>query len=102
MFLSLGLKPDADPVGQWLEYAEYYRIQIITALSGKDEAILDKFRDKRLFMRILYYMLFEVFVNRVCAMTYVPNDDKRIPIEDWLKSNLAYVSVAGKHLGLDI
>ena len=104
MFLSLGLKPEADAeatVALWLEYIEHYRKQIISALYGKNEELINKFRDKRLFMRIFDYLLLEVFVNRICPITYLPNEDKRIPMEAWMTSNLAYISAAGKTLGLD-
>ena len=104
MFLSLGLEPEKDPeatVALWMEYIEFYRMQVISALYGKNEELIKKFRDKELFQRIFAYLLLEVFLNRVCIITYFPNEHKRTPMEAWMASNLAYILTAGRNVGLD-
>ena len=81
----------------WTEHAEFYRHHLITSLHDHKE-LAEVFSDRQSFHRILGFVIFEAFCNRVSIWCILPPALRFYNSESELRKILSFLCFASKEL----
>ena len=88
--LSTGKTPQ-ETMQAWSECTEHYRMELISAISGRSEKLHQVFKDKELFTSIMAYMALETYVTRAALPSFFPIAMRNFDCEEGLLNILSYV-----------
>ena len=89
------IKPPQPTLAEHLKlyktYTAYYQQQLVEFLRGRDEELINKIKDKEPFDRMVHLQMFEILLNRMVIMGFIPEEKLKGIDQSGIKNVLLYI-----------
>ena len=80
-------------------HTAYYQKHLLEALSGRDDVLINKIKDRDMFDRIVYLQMFELLLNRMCLLGALPKQHVQAPFLFLAETVLSYIEAQEDEYG---
>ena len=95
VFALLDVSPQSsaaeDHLTVYKTYTAYYHQQLLEALKGRDQSLINRIKDRETFERIVYLQMFEILLNRMSVVGALPKEHRHRKYEEIIESAFLYI-----------
>ena len=94
VFALLDVSPQSSAEGHlrvYKTYTAYYHQQLLEALKGRDQSLINRIKDWETFDRIVYLQMFEILLNRMSVVGALPEEHRQRKFEATIENAFRYI-----------